>query len=284
MSQKKYRLGLYEKALPDFDSWEQKLNTTVAGGFDWLEISIDESDKKLSRLNRIDREAAFIINAVSATSVPVLTMCLSGHRRYPLGSRDKKVQERSLEIMERALDLSVQIGVRFIQLAGYDVYYESPGSDTEKYFRENLFRAVELAADCGVVLGFETMETPFMDTVAKSMTYVHAVQSPYLGVYPDIGNLKNAAVIYGFDVVDDLKTGCGHVLAAHLKETKPGKYRDMMFDSGGHTEYDRCIKELWSQGVRMFTAEFWYHGHADYLTPLKHTSSFLRDKIEICCS
>lgn len=31
-------------------------------------------------------------------------------------------------------------------------------------------------------LGFETMETPFMDTVEKAMHYVKLVDSPYLGV------------------------------------------------------------------------------------------------------
>ena len=44
-------------------------------------------------------------------------------------------------------------------------------------------------------LGFETMETPFMDTVEKSMEYVNKINSPYLGVYPDIGNLKNASLL-----------------------------------------------------------------------------------------
>lgn len=47
-----------------------------------------------------------------------------------------------------------------------------------------------MAAEKGIVLGFETMETPFMDTVEKAMRYVNLVSSPYLGVYPDIGNLK----------------------------------------------------------------------------------------------
>ena len=52
-----------------------------------------------------------------------------------------------------------------------------------------------MAAEKGIVLGFETMETPFMDTVEKAMRYVNLVSSPYLGVYPDIGNLKNCIFI-----------------------------------------------------------------------------------------
>ena len=53
------------------------------------------------------------------------------------------------------------------------------------------------------------------------MAYVDCVASPYLGIYPDIGNLKNAHLLYGSDMDADLKAGKGHILAAHLKETRP---------------------------------------------------------------
>ena len=45
----------------------------------------------------------------------------------------------------------------------------------------------------GVAMGFETMETLFMDTVEKSISYVSKVDNPWLGVYPDIGNLMQKA-------------------------------------------------------------------------------------------
>lgn len=280
MDRSDYRLGLYEKAMPDFDSWLQKLELTKMSGFDWLEISIDESDKKRERLDYTAHQLAEIKNAVSLSGVPIHTMCLSAHRSFPLGSRSEKTRSEGLDIMKKAIDISSELGIRIIQLAGYDVYYEESGSDTRSLFIEGLRSAVNMAAQRGITMGFETMETPFMDTTEKSMEFVKLMNSPYLGVYPDIGNMKNAAVIYGGDVVEDLKTGEGHIFAAHLKETRPGVYRDMLFGSGGHTEYERCIKELWRQGVRMYTGEFWYHGAERYEDDLKHASSFLRGKIE----
>ena len=81
----------------------------------------------------------------------------------------------------------------------FHVYYEDHGSDTERYFLDGLKTAVEMASEYGIVLGFETMETSFMDTTMKSMKYVDRINSPYLGVYPDIGNLKNSSLIYGTD-------------------------------------------------------------------------------------
>ncbi len=280
MDNKKYRLGLYEKAMPDFESWEKKLTLTFESGFDWLEVSVDETDSKLSRLDWNQARHRELRKAMVDTGVPIHTLCLSGHRRFPLGSHNPETRAKSMEIMEKAIIFSAQLGVRIIQIAGYDVYYEDSDSDTVKFFEDNLFKSVELAAKHGVALGFETMETPFIDTTEKGMLHVNRINSPYLGMYPDIGNIKNAAVIYGTDVVDDLKTGKGHIFAAHLKETSPGIYRDMYFGSPGHTEYVRCIKELWSQGVRMFTGEFWYKGEDNFVQIMQNSSKFLRAKIE----
>ena len=61
-------------------------------------------------------------------------------------------------------------------------------------------------------MGFETMETEFMNTTEKAMKYVNLIDNPYLGVYPDSGNLTNAAVTYGTSVLDDLETGRDHIL------------------------------------------------------------------------
>ncbi len=275
---KNYSLGLYEKAMPGGLSFGQMLSDTKQSGFDRLEISIDETDERLSRLDWSTATRLELRSEIFASGVPIETMCLSGHRKYPLGSHEKTVRERSLEIMKKAVDLASDIGVRIIQLAGYDVYYEDSDATTARYFTENLEKSCEIAAKSGVILAFETMETPFMDTVEKSMKYVSSIKSPYLGVYPDIGNLKNASLVHGHDLIKDIETGKGHIFAAHIKETVPNVYRDRTFGDG-HTEYNSCIKTLWNQGVRMYTGEFWYLGEPDYMQTLKKSSEFLRDKI-----
>ena len=276
-----YSLGLYEKAIPTGFDFREMCAITARNNFDRLEISIDETDMRLERLDWTEEQQREIGIISREAGTPIRTMCLSGHRKYPLGSRDEAVRARGMEIMEKAVRFSVNAGISIIQLAGYDVYYEDGGADTEKWFRENLAKSADIAARWGVALAFETMETPFMDTVGKAMKYVNAVGSPWLGVYPDIGNLKNAAVLYGHDVVEDLKSGAGSIFAIHLKETKPGLYRDMFFgDPAGHTEYARCIEAGLKMGVRIFTGEFWYHEGEDYTKTIPAAAAFLREKIE----
>ena len=272
-------LGLYEKAMPSGLTWEEMLRDTAEGGFDTLEISIDESDYRLSRLDWDRNQRIQLRHASEQAGIPIRTMCLSGHRKYPFGSHDPAIRRRSRQIMEKAVDLAGDIGVRIIQLAGYDVYYETGDGDTRRWFAENLQYAAEYAARSGVLLGFETMETPFMDTVDKAMYWVKKVDSPYLGVYPDIGNLKNASVVYETDMLADLKAGWGSILAAHLKETKPGIYRNLDFGTG-HTEYIPCIRMLWDMGVRHYTGEFWYQQGDDHRKKILAASEFLRERIE----
>jgi len=274
-----YQLGLYEKAMPAGLTWSEKMNAAREAGFDHLEISIDETEEKLSRLNWTSAQRGDLLKSIRETGVPVRSVCLSGHRMYPMGSHDASVRTRSMEIMEKAIELSAELGVRIIQLAGYDVYYEKGDEGTRERFSEGLARSVEMAASRGVLLGFETMETPFMDTVTKAMAYVLQIDSPYLGVYPDIGNLKNASLIYGTSVNVDLAAGRGHIMAAHLKETIPGHYREIPFGTG-HTEYVRNLEVLRDLGVRLFVGEFWYKGSAQWREELSYAGSFLRGKLD----
>ena len=259
---KKYTIGLYEKAMPPSLTWREKLAFARDSGYDFVEISIDEKDEKLARLDWTAQERRELVDAMQEVGLPIRSMCLSGHRKYPLGSADPAVRERGMEIMEKAVALADDLGVRIIQLAGYDVYYEGSTAETKALFLENLRKAAEMAAVKGILLGFETMETDFMNTVWKSMFYVNAVGSPYLGVYPDSGNLTNAALTGKASVLEDLKSGRGHIVAMHLKETVPGVFREVPFLTG-HVDFEKIIRTAWELGVRRYVTEMWYTGNDD---------------------
>ncbi|EGK57680.1 L-ribulose-5-phosphate 3-epimerase UlaE [Centipeda periodontii DSM 2778] len=276
---KSYQLGLYEKAMPSALTWREKLTAAKEAGFDYVEMSIDETDEKLARLHMSAAEMEEIRAAMRTTGILFGSICLSGHRKYPLGSPDPAKQVRSIEIMADAIDLAVELGIRTIQLAGYDVYYDKGTEETRAAFARNLAKSALLAARSGVQLGFETMETPFMDTVEKAMHYVDLVDSPYLGVYPDSGNLTNAALIYGKSVLDDMETGRGHMVALHLKETVPGKYREIPFGTG-HVDFDAIARKAWALGVRRYVGEFWYIGSADWKADLAFANTFLRRALD----
>lgn len=254
---KKYTLGLYEKAMPNFLTWEQKLQVAKETGYDFIEMSIDETDEKLARLDMSKNERLALIQTMYKVQMPIRSLCLSGHRKYPLGSNNQELVYKSLEIMEKAIQLADDLGIRIIMLAGYDVYYEDSSQHTKERFLKNLKQAVQMASAKGILLGFETMETEFMNTVSKAMHYIKEIQSPYLTVYPDVGNIKNAAVTYDTDVYLDLHNGKSYITAIHLKETVPRKFREIPYGTG-HVDFEKMIDQAWNLGIRRFVTEFWY--------------------------
>lgn len=268
-----YKLSVYEKAMPGHIGWKEKLTAAKEAGYDGVELSVDESDERLSRLDWSATQRLDLLRASRETGVRLPSLCLSGHRRYPLGSRDPETVRRGMAILEKAVRLAGDLGIRLIQLAGYDVYYEPSAPDTAARFAENLQHAVSIAAADGVTLGLETMETPFMNTTKKAMTHIRRVKSPYLQLYPDIGNITNAVP----DAVRDLQSGQGHIAAAHLKETRPGVYRDLYYGEG-EVDFQAAIRELLRQGVRLYTAEFWYREGTDWRRELRRARTFLQER------
>lgn len=269
-----YVLGLYEKAMPNGLTIQEKLEAAKAAGYDFMELSIDETDEKLARLKWGREVRTQVQQDMCASGLPIGSICLSGHRKYPLGHMDPAVQARSLEIMSDTIDLAADLGIRIIQLAGYDVYYEPGNAKTRANFEQNLRKSVDLAAQAGVILAFETMETDFLNTVEKAMYWVNLIASPYLQIYPDVGNLTNAAVAAGKNVLEDLQTGVGHLAAVHLKETIPGVFREVPYGTG-HVNFAAMTKTAMDMGVRRYLAEFWYDKSTDWKQVLQDNNQFL---------
>lgn len=252
-------LGIYEKALPGNLSWPERLAIAKACGFDFVEISVDESNARLARLDWTTRERQEFVSAVLATGIRVPSMCLSGHRRFPFGSHDPAIRQQAKEIMLKAIRLSQDLGIRTIQLAGYDVYYETQDAETLAWFGEGLNWAVEQAAGAQVMLGMEIMDTPFMNSITKFSEWDRRINSPWFTVYPDVGNLS----AWGNDVPAELQKGIAKIAAVHLKDTfavtadNPGQFRDVPFGSGcvDFVEVFRQLKALNYRGA--FLIEMW---------------------------
>lgn len=260
---KKYQLGLYEKALPGSLSWEEKLKFAKEVGYDYIEMSIDASDERIARCYATKQERKEIIDAMYRADLPIRSMSVSALTKYALGDENEEVRNKGLEIGQKAIALAADLGIRTVMIPGYDIYFGTSTIKTKQYFTKNMKALVETAEKYGVLLGFETMENEFMNTVSKAMKYLTLMPSPYLKVYPDSGNITNAAVLHAHDVCEDLSLGGHDVIALHLKESKPGIFREVPYGEG-HVEFERIIDQAWSQGVRRFVTEFWYLNNDDW--------------------
>jgi len=246
-------LGLYEKALEATLTWSERLDAVKEMGFDFLEISIDETDLRMNRvLNRSEDHE--LREAITKTGIPISTMCLSGHRRFPIGSLNREIEDKGMELMRKAIEFSVDFGVRIIQLAGYDIYYDEVSTPASRQkFLQNLQTAVDWAAQAGVILAFETMGAPHISTIGKAMEYVSFINSPYLQVYADMGNLS----AFQADVGYEIKIAKKHLVGMHIKDTKHEIFRDIPFGEGS-TPFIEAFKALKKSNFKGFyVMEMW---------------------------
>ena len=98
-------LGIYEKALPQDLSWKEKFNLVKKLGFNFLEFSVDESDARLARLDWTKEQRKEFRDLMWDTDIRINNLMLSGHRRFPLGSKDPETRKKSLEMCQKAVDL-----------------------------------------------------------------------------------------------------------------------------------------------------------------------------------
>lgn len=251
-----YEIGLYEKAMPEL-SWSEKLAAAKEAGYDFVEISIDASEDKIGRVYMPKEERRALVELLYESGMPLRTMNVSALTKYALGDEDDAIRARGLDIARHAIPLAADLGVRVVMFPGYDVYFGTSTPETVRRFHEAMDELKLLAARYGTLIGFETMENEFMNTVEKGMRWVETLASPYVQLYPDIGNTTNAAVLHGTDVLADLRLGRGHIAAFHLKETKPGVFREIPYGEG-HVDFPGAIETVWALGVRRFVTEFWY--------------------------
>ena len=245
------------------------MEKTAQLGFDFLEISIDESEERLARLDWGPEQRRRLLNASLDAGVPISSMCLSAHRRCPLGSADPGLQAQAWEIAVKAAELACELGVRIVQLAAYDVYYEPPSEGV-----------AELGEKYGLMMANEVMDTAFMNSISKHLACERRINSPWLRVYPDLGNLS----AWGNDVRAELKAGAGSIVQVHLKDTLavgadfPGKFRDVEFGQGC-VDFETCLRTLEDEGYcGAYLIEMWHRPGSDDMDAITRAKGFIEGR------
>ena len=279
---RKHPVGIYEKALAKNLNWPERFAIAKACGFDFVEMSVDETDERLSRLKWSKEQRLDLVGAMLESGIAIPSMCLSAHRRFPFGSRDEAIQLRAKEIMDDAIALARDLGIRTIQLAGYDVYYEAQDAETHQRFIEGMKWAVERAAAAQVMLAVEIMDTDYMNSITKWKELEAQIASPWFSVYPDVGNLS----AWGNDVPAELALGIDRIAAIHLKDThavtdtKPGQFRDVPFGEGcvDFVNVFKTLDKLNYSGA--FLIEMWTEKSAEPVSEIIHARQWMETKMK----
>lgn len=227
-SLRKIPVGVYEKAFPAEYTWEQVLTSAKQAGYDFVEMSIDESSARLERLHWSHSDRAALRQAIFNTQMPVWGMGISAHRKFPLGSSSSDLRQQGLDILYQSIELAADLGVKVIQIMGYDVFYEPSNADTQARYLEGLRAGIRWASAAGVILALENVDSELVDSVEKAMRFVKMINSPWFQVYPDIGNMTAA----GYDPLEQLPLTKGHLVGVHVKDTRQGELRGVPLGQG----------------------------------------------------
>ena len=86
--------------------------------------------------------------------------------------------------MRKAIQFARDVGIRVIQLAGYDVYYQEANNETRRRFRDGLKESVEMASRAQVTLAMEIMDYPLMNSISKALGLRALSQQPVVPALP----------------------------------------------------------------------------------------------------
>ena len=266
--------GLYEKSICSTLSWEDKFSLIKDAGYDYFEIAIDATPQKLARLE--DRaEQLRIRRASESLDTPLYTLAFTANRFYPLGSEDASIRTEGIRLCKRALDFASFVGARTINIASYDEYEKPRNKNTEGLFLDSLKVCVDHASIRGVIISLETMDSSFIDTTNKALHFVRAIDSAFLQIGVDPGNIS----AMGHNPITDIPAGGRHIVEVEFKDTRPGVVRDIFFGEGT-LDFDACFRMLHEIQYQGFlAAEMWCHDDPSYHPNLYKAAQFLKTKM-----
>ena len=274
--------GIYEKALPK-GSWEEKFQVAQDLGFDFIEMSIDESDDRLARLAWDDKMISQINAYQQHYQIPIRSICFSGQRRYPMGSVDAKMRTKSMDLLKQCFMLAQKLNCHIIQLAGYDVYYEPKSAQTDEYFLANLNKALTWANKYSVILSVETMDDKYCKNADDFFRLKEATHSPWFAVYPDLGNLSAWVEGDAQNVVAQLQKMLPYITGVHIKDTlavsrtSKGVFKKVPFGEGCvlFEKLFAGLKKMAYQGS--FLIEAWFEDNKETVKELKKALAFVKE-------
>ncbi|MCK7636826.1 L-ribulose-5-phosphate 3-epimerase [Corynebacterium sp. P7202] len=268
------RLGIYEKALVSAP-WPEFFGQVRAGGFHFVDLSVDETPERAARLDWSQEERRSVRDAARAAGVQIGGICLSLHRRIMPGSADPAVRAQARDVYRKGIDLAHDLGVSVVQVAGYYAYYEDDDPESRSRYIDTLKDAVPHAAHRGVILAIENVDGHDISSVQDAMSVVHECASPWVQIYPDVGNIAE----HGGDATEELAAGRGHMVALHVKDVLPGEPRRIFFGTGV-ADFDAAFAELkrqdWDGRIML---EMWNDDSPDSPATCERARRFIEEKL-----
>ena len=149
------------------------------------------------------------------------------------------------------------------------------GLSSGKVYRRGLRAIATLAEEHDVMLGLENVDTEMSKTIAQCMDIINAIDSPRLEMYPDFANLS----AQGVDYLSEMPKAQGHIIGLHIKDTRPGQYRNVQMQEGT-VDFDRMFAVLREMNCSPPSViEMWNEDCQDSTDIIRSALQFVKDRI-----
>lgn len=191
--------------------WQDEFNIASQIGLDYIEFILDYNDAKLNPL--LNNEGIKEILAISNnTGIFVKTICADYFMEAPLHSLDKKIANKSLEILQKLLKTAEKLKITDIVIPCVD-QSSLVSQKAIKRFVNQIKNVIPFIENKNINLSLETdlAPKPFARLLNK-------FNSKNITVNYDIGN--SAAL--GYDLVEELNTYGNKITDIHIKDRQLG--------------------------------------------------------------
>ncbi|HUW83706.1 MAG TPA: sugar phosphate isomerase/epimerase family protein [Phycisphaerae bacterium] len=206
---------------PASTSTAQMVREASAAGFEALEPVIAEQGELT--FSSCEQECRHLARVIRDAGLEVASLASGVTWQYNLGSPDSGVQARARELILSSLDRAAWLGAPVFLVVpavvgGWrDARPSTSYADVLSRCYDQFRRLAGEAEARGVAIGIENVLNRFLLSPVETRELIDRVNSPYVGVYFDTGNVMPFG--YPRDWIDTL---AGRILRVHVKDYRLG--------------------------------------------------------------
>lgn len=261
----------------------KKINIAKEAGFDGIELSLDEEGE--INLKSSEKDLLQIKQLAKDYNIQIPSIASGLYWKYSLTSNDSAIRQKAKDIVKKQLEVAAILGADTILvvpgIVGADF---SPNGEIVEYqvaYERALETFLELKVDAEkfkVNIGLENVWNKFLLSPLEMRDFIDKVNSPYVGVYLDVGN-----IIYTGYPEHWVKILDKRIKKVHLKDFKRsiGNLNGFVDLLAGDVNFPKVIESLESIGYDSYlTAEMSPYKY--YSDQIVYNTSNAMDRILKC--
>lgn len=212
------------------EQWPVEFPRARQLGFELIEFIFDGDAEQHPFMTEQGRRR--VRAAIDGSGVRVESVCADWFMATPLHGAEPATRERALDVLERLIRNSAELGVRTIILPCVDAASLGRPRD-QAVLTDALMRCLPTLTSAGITLALETdlPPDPFQRLLA-------GLSEEVFGVNYDMGNSASL----GFAPADELAAYGDRVIAVHVKDRLKGGGTVRL--GAGDTDFDGCFAAL----------------------------------------